>query len=233
MRILIVEDEPLVAQRLRRAVDAFFGGRARRVVHCDSLAATGAMLRVEGFDLVLLDLNLHGEDGFRLLDLTGSAAFNTIVVSAHAERALTAFDVGVLDFVAKPFSQARLALAFQRHLDSAAGPRSRKLLVRRLGEITLVDVDQIGHVRADGHYAELAMADGSTRFYDRSLDQLLAALGDGFLRVHRSYAVNLAHVLRLTVEPGGRYTIDTRYAGAIPVARSLYPAVKAALACPR
>lgn len=230
MRILIVEDEPLVAQRLQREVETFFGTGVRRVVHCDTLAGTHALLREEQFDLVLLDLNLHGEDGFKVLEMTGPAPFNTIVVSAHAERALTAFDVGVLDFVAKPFSQARLTQAFQRHLDSTAGARSRKLLVRRLGDIELVEFSAISHVRADGHYAELVMADGSTRFYDQPLDKLLESLGEGFMRVHRSHAVNLAHVVRLTVEAGGRYGLDTLYATAIPVSRSLYPAVKAALA---
>jgi two-component system response regulator LytT len=229
MRILIVEDEPLVAQRLRREASAFFGADAR-IVCCDTLADTRAVLREQQFDLVLLDLNLYGEDGFKLLDAGGPAQCNTIVVSAHAERAITAFDVGVLDFVAKPFSQARRVLAFQRHLDSAAGARSRKLLIRRLGDIELVEIDRISHVRADGHYATLALADGSTRFYDKPLDKLLETLGEGFLRVHRSHAVNLAHVLRLTVEAGGRYALDTRYATAIPVSRSLYPAVKAALA---
>jgi two-component system response regulator LytT len=230
MRILIVEDEPLVAQRLRREASTFFGVAAGSIVCCDTLADTRAVLAEQQFDLVLLDLNLYGEDGFKLLAAGGPAQCNTIVVSAHAERAITAFDVGVLDFVAKPFSQARLAQAFQRHLDSAPGARSRKLLIRRLGEIELVQFDRISHVCADGHYATLALADGSTRFYDKPLEKLLESLGDGFLRVHRSYAVNLAHVVRLTVEAGGRYALDTRFAAAIPVSRSLYPVVKAVLA---
>lgn len=230
MRILIVEDEPLVAQRLRREVGIFFGAHLQRVALCDTLADTRAILREEQFDLVLLDLNLHGEDGFKLLDTAGRASFNTIVVSAYAERALTAFDVGVLDFVAKPFSQARLVQAFQRHLDSGAAARTRKLLVRRLGDIELVEIASISHVVADGHYAEIALADGSTRFHDKPIEKLLESLGAGFLRVHRSYAVNLTHVLRLTVAPGGRYGIDTRFAKSIPVSRSLYPEVKAALA---
>jgi two-component system, LytTR family, response regulator LytT len=232
MRILIVEDEPLVAQRLRREAATFFGARVRRVVHCDTLEASVALLGEEQFDLVLLDLNLHGEDGFNLLAAAGRTPFNTIVVSAHAERALTAFDVGVLDFVAKPFSQARLAQAFQRHLDSATGMRSRKLLVRRLGDIELVDIDAISHARADGHYAELTLADGSTRFHDQPLDKLVAVLGEGFLRVHRSYAVNLAHVLRLTVGAGGRYGLDTRFATAIPVSRTRYHELRIALGAP-
>jgi len=230
MRILIIEDEPLVAQRLQREVAAFFGGKARHVAHCDTLAGSCVLMHEEHFDLVLLDLNLQGEDGFKLLDTAGPAPFNTIVVSGHVERALTAFDVGVLDFVAKPFSQARLTQAFQRHLDSAGNARTRKLLVRRLGDIELVEFSAISHVRADGHYAELMMVDGSTRFYDEPLDKLLESLGDDFMRVHRSYAVNLRHVVRLTIAAGGRYGVDTDFAKAIPVSRSLYPSVKAALA---
>ena len=69
---------------------------------------------------MLLDLDLHGDDGFRLPGATTDADMRVVVVSAHADRALQAFEVGGFDFVAKPVNAARLLLALRR-----AQPASR------------------------------------------------------------------------------------------------------------
>lgn len=66
------------------------------------------------YDAVLMDLNLEGEDGFLLLHRFCARAFHTVVLSAHGERALEAFALGVLDFVGKPLSRERLGLALDR-----------------------------------------------------------------------------------------------------------------------
>lgn len=229
MNVLIVEDEPLIAQRLMREVRMFFGERLDQLTHSDDIDDVLGALRADQVDLVLLDLNLHGDDGFRLLQLASVGAFRTIIVSAHAERALRAFDFGVLDFVAKPFSQARLQQAFQRYADSAGADKPRSLLVRKMGSIELLAIDRINHVRADGHYTQVQMCDGGAHFHDCALDKLMAILPPHFLRVHRSYAVNMHHFARLRIAAGGKYMIDTHYAADIPVSRTLYPQVRAAL----
>lgn len=229
MRVLIVEDEPLIAQRLAREVRTFFRERLQALSHGDAIEEVLASLQAGTVDLLLLDLNLHGDDGFRLLQTVGEGAFRTIVVSAHAERAVRAFDFGVLDFVAKPFSQARLVQAFQRYAASANEPRARSLLVRKMGGIELLPIDRINHICADGHYTQLQMCDGSGHFHDYSLDKLLDVLPPQFLRVHRSYAVNMQHFARLRIEAGGKYLIDTHFTTGIPVSRTLYPLVRTAL----
>ncbi|XLZ72480.1 LytTR family DNA-binding domain-containing protein [Massilia sp. SR12] len=230
MRVLIVEDEPLIAQRLAREVRAFFGEHLQGLVMGDDIDEVLATLRAGEVDLLLLDLNLHGDDGFRLLQLVGEGTFRTIVVSAHAERAVRAFDFGVLDFVAKPFSQARLLQAFQRFAENAGAARARSLLVRRMGGIELLPIDKISHIRADGHYSQVQMGDGGCHLHDSSLDRLLEVLPPHFLRVHRSYAVNMQHFVRLHIEAGGKYSIDTLFATGIPVSRTLYPIVRNSLA---
>lgn len=118
MKILIVEDEPLIAQRLLREARHYFGSRLSQLHHCDDLDDALALLDASRFDLLLLDLNVLGEDGFKILQLKHMASnenaisFQVIIISAHTERAVTAFGFGVVDFVPKPFSQERLFLAF-------------------------------------------------------------------------------------------------------------------------
>jgi two-component system, LytTR family, response regulator LytT len=230
MNVLIMEDEPLIAQRLLREVRTFFGERVDCLAVGDDIDEVLATLLAGTIDLLLLDLNLHGDDGFRLLDLLKERRLCTIVVSAHPERALQGFDFGVLDFVAKPFSQARLQQAFQRYADRNEPGAARSLPVRRMGNIELLAIDKINHLRADGHYSRVRMCDGSDHFHDRPLEKLLGTLPAHFLRVHRSYVVNMRHFARLRVEAGGKYLIDTRFVAGIPVSRSLYPAVKDMLA---
>ena len=79
-----------------------------------SLRRRNVVLAVHQVQLVLRDLDLYGDDGFRLLSATTDAEMRVVVVSAHADRALQAFEVGVLDFVAKPVNAAGLLLALGR-----------------------------------------------------------------------------------------------------------------------
>ncbi|WWW34360.1 response regulator [Stenotrophomonas rhizophila] len=69
--------------------------------------AAGDRLQRAVYDGLLLDLNLGGEDGFELLRRAVAGRYHCVVVSAHRERALQAFEHGVLDFVPKPFSRER------------------------------------------------------------------------------------------------------------------------------
>ena len=84
-------------------------------------------------DLLLLDLNLHGKSGFLALENAVAGSFQTIIVSAYADQAITAYEYGVLDFVNKPFSRARLEKALNRFLNSDYIPvnQTRYLSIRK------------------------------------------------------------------------------------------------------
>ena len=95
MRILIIEDEPLIRERLLRMCGELAGGLARFDAVPD-LNLAGDRLQRNLYDGLLLDLNLGGEDGFELLRQAVSGRYHCVVVSAHRERALQAFEHGVL-----------------------------------------------------------------------------------------------------------------------------------------
>ncbi|MEO1370054.1 MAG: response regulator, partial [Acidobacteriota bacterium] len=103
---MIVEDEALVARRLRRLlVDILGADRVEILWSPDLPDARRRLADGTRIDALFLDLNLNGRDGFDLLSEAVAGRFETIVVSAHAERAIEAFEYGVLDFIAKPFGQ--------------------------------------------------------------------------------------------------------------------------------
>ena len=233
MRVLIVEDEPLVRQRLLRLCAEHAGPRAR----FDSAVTyeqASERLQASVYDGLLLDLNLEGEDGFALLREAVAGAFHTIVVSAHQDRALEAFELGVLDFVAKPFSRARLGQALERLLDVGRyrGGAARFLGVWRVHGVAVVELAQVLWIRADGEHSEVRLLSGRSELHDKSLLRLSAILPPGFVRCHRSYLVNLTHVATLNVATGSRYTITLRDGSQLPVGRTQVGALRELMGAP-
>ena len=230
MRILIVEDEPVVARRLERLLQEEAGAEISRLTVLRTLAAAQAHLAEASVDVVFLDLNLNGRDGFDLLRETVAGAFHTVVVSAHTDRALDAFEIGVLDFVGKPFDAERLRTTLERIRGvRRAEHAATALAIRAPGRIDLVPVAEVAYVQAAGAYAELVLRDGSRRVHDKSLDQLLAVLPPTFERVHRSFLIRLDEVVRLRTREGSRYAAVLASGEEIPVGRTRYKALKARL----
>jgi two-component system response regulator LytT len=229
MRIAIVEDEPPVARRLARALRRILPDRADGADGADviedlrilpTLAAALEQVRSEPLDLVFLDLDLHGRSGFELLAEASAARFQTIVVSAHDEQAIRAFDHGVVDFVTKPWTDERLQLAVERALGRATAPRSAaRLAVRIAGRVELVELERVLAIRGADDYAELVLDDQSTRLSEKTLAGLERVLPARFLRVHRSWIVNLDRVTSWGTAPGGRANLDVGGA-TVPIGRS-------------
>lgn len=231
MRVLIVEDEPLVRQRLLRLCAELAGTRARLDAVAE-LESAGDRLQRSVYDGLLLDLNLGGEDGFELLRRAVAGRYHCVVVSAHRERALQAFEHGVLDFVPKPFSRERLGLALDRLLDAGryrAGS-ARYLGIWRAQGTALVELADVLWIRADGDYSELRLLDGRSELHDKSLAALTAVLPPDFVRCHRSYLVNLRHVRTLHAGSGSRYWLVLTGGAELPVGRAHVAALRRELA---
>lgn len=221
MRIAIVEDEAVVARRLERMVRDIVGLQST-IDLAPSLPAAMELVRGRAVDLLFLDLNLNGRDGFHLLEEAAAAPFQTVVVSAHHEQALRAFEYGVTDFVAKPWNEERLRLAIDRVTgrESGARGRARRLVVRRGRETRSISVEQIVFVRGADDYAEIHLDDGTTHLHEKSLTALEALLPNGFARVHRSYIANLARARAMRTAPGGKMELLLADGTALPVGRA-------------
>ena len=219
MRILIVEDEPLASRRLARLCREILGPGAPEPRICADLQEAREALSTRTLDLVLLDLNLSGEDGFRLLTHAAAGSFHTIVVSANADQALRAFEWGVLDFVAKPYTRERLARALER-VKAPSSPSLEALAVRRIGCVELVPLASLAYIQGAGDYTELVSREGRTDLCDKGLDRLEALLSPKFLRIHRSYLVPLADIVRLWSFEGSRVEVELKGGLRLPVGRS-------------
>ena len=193
MKIAIVEDEAVVARRLERMVRDIVGLQASIDVAPSLSAARTLMTRP--VDLLFLDLNLNGSDGFQLLEEAAASPFQTVVVSAHLDQALRAFDYGVADFVAKPWTAERLRTAVERATaERVPNGRARCVVVRKGRELRTIRVDDIVFIRGADDYSELHLADESVHLHEKSLTALESLLPATFARVHRSYIANLDRV---------------------------------------
>lgn len=190
MNILIVEDENTVAARLERLTREILGDTIDRLKQVHSLDDADDYLSDNIVDLLFLDLNLGGRDGFDLLKKAVAGSFHTIIVSAYAEKAIEAFEYGVLDFVAKPFTRQRLEKALDRFNTPYRQQETKFLAVKRLGIIESVDLAEVCFFKGANNYSELFVRSGEELLHDKSLNRLEQLLPAHFLRVHKSYIVN-------------------------------------------
>jgi two-component system, LytTR family, response regulator LytT len=224
MKVLIVEDEPLIAQRLERFCREILGEKLESIRVATLFSEASARLDESPIDLLLLDLNLHGRDGMELLQASVAGSFHTIIVSANIEQALRAFEFGVIDFVPKPFSKERLAQALARvtERDGSGAGTAKFLAIKKYGKVELVPIDRVVYLEGAGAYAELILDDGKRELHDKTLEKLHALLPPGFERIHKSFVVRWSAVKALHAQEGSHYEAELRTGLRLPVGRTRY-----------
>lgn len=228
MRILIVEDESRIAKRIEGMTRDIFGDRLQSLKRIDTLQEALRFIEANPLDLVFLDLNLNGNNGFELLGTAVSKSFHTIIISAYKNQAITAFEYGVLDFVPKPFNQDRLAQAIKRITTKtlAENKKTKFLAIRKKGRVVLVSVEDVLYIKGAGSYTELFLSGGRKELHGKSLEKLEQLLSTSFERIHKSYLVKLAEIDKITVASGSKYMAELRNGESIPIGRTKYKDLK-------
>ena len=228
MKILIIEDEPAIARRTQRLSQAILGEQIQQIHICNSVESGLAYLAEQEIDFLLLDLNLHGADGFSILEQMVAAPFHTIIISAYKEKAITAFEYGVLDFVPKPFDQNRLAKAFQRaqKTSTTSSTETKFLAIQKKGRYQMMTIENLLYIKGAGIYAELFFKDGGKEIHNKNLDKLSQLLPPYFDRIHKSYIINNQEIEELLVEAGSKYTLVLKGNIHVPISRSKYKSLR-------
>jgi len=208
MKVLLVDDEPLARENLRVLLAA--DAEVEVVGECAGTEAVAAVVRLRP-DILFLDVQMPELDGFALLDLIGTEAIPAAVfVTAFDRYALQAFEAQALDYLLKPFTDARFHAALGRakarvqaqrqSVLTQAGlvreqPRYRsRFLIPGRDKSVVVEAAEIDFVRAADYYVELQCG-GVSHLLRESLDAMERQLDpEQFVRVHRGAIVNLARV---------------------------------------
>lgn len=227
MRILIVEDEPVSARLLETELRERLSARIESIQFERSFTGSQCHIWEHPIDLLFLDLDLRGEDGFQLLREAAAGTFETVVVSANTHRAVEAFQYGVLDFIPKPLDADRLSLALARY-ESKSRQRStmKYLAAAENGIVRIVPLDKVRYIQADMKNSLIAITDGTKVAYHRSLKQLEDVLPDRFVRVHKSYIVARDLIQGVRDIPGRNHELILRDGTAIPLSRTTALALK-------
>lgn len=209
LRVLVVDDERPALDELAYLLSQ--DDRVGEVITCDSATQGLVTLQAEEVDAVFLDIQMPGLSGIELAQvLTRFRKPPAIVfVTAHDAHAVDAFELRAVDYVLKPVRADRLAEAVRRVVEGgadAATGQDLEVPVERGGVTRIVRRSEITHVEAQGDYARLHTAEGS-HLLRVPLTQLESEWGPaGFVRIHRSLLVALAHVTELRMD-GGRCSV--------------------------
>ena len=227
MNILIIEDESRIARRIERMIRSILAKEISSLQMCDSLEEGLKFIAANKIDLLFLDLNLNGKDGFDVLETVVAESFHTIIISAYKDRAIKAFEYGVLDFVPKPFDEDRLAKACRRITSKEeASTNIKYLAIKKRGKQSLIKVEDIIYIKGAGIYTELFLQDGTKEIHNKSLESLSTLLPDSFERIHKSYLVQMKNAQQIIIEPGSKYSLEISNREQLPIGRTRYKNLK-------
>lgn len=230
---LIADDEPIARAGLRAMLGAFAW------VECVGEAANGpaAVEAIERLrpELLFLDVQMPGLLGTEVLARVTHQPY-VVFTTAHAEHAVSAFALGALDYLLKPFGPTRLAATMERVRAAIGEPAAHpalerlgdafgqgpitRLFVRAGSALVPVAVDGVSWFAADGDYV-VAHVERARHMLHLSLNRLEARLDPRrFLRIHRTHIVNLDRVVRFRRDARGGLAAEMADGTRLPVSRA-------------
>jgi DNA-binding LytR/AlgR family response regulator len=238
IKVLIVDDEKPARRDLTRILGKIEGFEKSGEAG-DGIRAL-EMIRGGDHDIVLLDIQMPGLDGFQVLgrlEESGGAP-PVIFVTAYDQYAIRAFDVHAVDYILKPVDEDRLREALARaagrvrgaaprqdldELLRSVGALAQRVPVRRGSGVVMVDVQEILYARVADGEVMIVTDDLEGMSSRRSLDELQAELPAGmFMRVHRAYLANVYRIREIIPWENNSYRVRMGSDGGpvIPVSRA-------------
>ena len=203
IRTIVVDDEPLARSNL--TVLLRLDPEVEFVAECGSGKEALAEIRKRKPDLVFLDVQMPECDGFDVVEQLGKDLPHAVVfVTAYDQYALKAFEAGAIDYLLKPFDNARfgraLCRAKERVTQSQEFPgKADRFVIKGAGQITFVKISDIDWIEAADYYACLHVRT-KTHLLRRRMSELERELDQtAFCRIHRSTIVNLNRIRGLEV----------------------------------
>jgi two-component system LytT family response regulator len=242
IRTILIDDEPLARDVVKHYLNSF--SEVEVVAECcDGFEGIKA-IALHQPDFIFLDIQMPKISGFEMLELVEKHPA-VIFTTAFDEYAIKAFEVNAVDYLLKPIEQGRFEQAMQKLpqrlnqadaatqelLDIAAlsPAQQNRVVVKKNGVIKIIAVSDIHYLEADDDYVKLSTTDGlyhknkTMNFFERTLE------AGQFIRIHRSYIINLAQVTRIELKEKDSYVVLLKSDIWLPVSKTGYVKLKAAL----
>ncbi len=226
-KAIIIEDEKSSARLLRSMLGDLFSDI--EVVEINHTVKAGVeSINTQKPDLVFLDINVGTDSGFEVLKRTNTDQYEVIIITAHKEYAISAIQNSAAYFILKPFDYDELKEAVGRakkqlELKSTASSQNA---AKKLGKVSVgtpdgvvfINIQDLVYIEACSSYSEFNMKDGKKHVASKSLVYYEDLLNEyTFFRVHKSFIVNLSHIIKYERGKGGSLIMGNN--DRVPVAR--------------
>ncbi|WP_129713658.1 LytTR family DNA-binding domain-containing protein [Pedobacter sp. SYP-B3415] len=241
IRTILIDDEPLARDIVKYYLSSH--PEVEVVAECaDGFEGLKAIARHQP-DLIFLDVQMPKISGFEMLELVDNKPA-VIFTTAFDEYAIKAFEVNAVDYLLKPIEQERFELAMKKIpaklnqnqeteelLEAAARSpmQNSRVVVKKDGAIKIIPVADIHYLEADDDYVKLSTTEGvfhknkTMSFFEQILD------ASQFIRIHRSYIINLAQVTKIELKEKDSYIVLLKTDIWLPVSKTGYAKLKSAL----
>jgi two-component system, LytTR family, response regulator len=216
IKTIIIEDNYKSSELLESHIANLFNDL--KVVGCaENIDDALKLIYNEKPDLIFLDINLNTECGFDILNKTNTDEFEIIITTSYSDYAIQAIKNSAIDFILKPYeieelksavNKAKKKIALKRSVLNVTNTINDKLIDRifisTINELIFIKIDEIIFVEGDSSYSEFNMIDGSKVVSSKRLaiyEELLK--NHLFVRVHKSYLVNLKYIKKYQRGRGG------------------------------
>ena len=130
----------------------------------------------------------------------------------------------MIDFIPKPFDESRLKLAISRFQNAQEKQEisTKYLSIRKANQISVIDISKIIYLKAAGVYVEAYLENGKSEFLDKSMDRVMQIIPARFMRIHRSYIVDIKRLEGYRHAGGGNYEVILKNETTLPLSRQKY-----------
>ncbi|AMP99462.1 LytR family transcriptional regulator [Pedobacter cryoconitis] len=238
---ILIDDEPLARDIVKHYLSDF--PEIEIVAECnDGFEGLKAIAAFRP-DFIFLDIQMPKINGFEMLELVEHPPA-VIFTTAFDEFAIKAFEVNAVDYLLKPIEQERFVQAMQRlpaklkqpeltqdllETASLSPSQHHRVVVKNNGVIKIIAVADIHYLEADDDHVKLSTTEGifyknkTMSFFEKTLDS------EQFIRIHRSYLINLAQVTKIELKEKDSYIVLLKSDIWLPVSKTGYVKLKAAL----
>lgn len=241
IRTILIDDEPLAREVIRHYLQDY--PNIEVIAECsDGFEGIKSITQLQP-DFIFLDIQMPKISGFEMLELVEQHPA-IIFTTAFDEYAIKAFEVNAVDYLLKPIEKSRFDLAMQKLPAKLRGESSardlletsalipahqNRVVVKNNGVIKILPVEEIHYLEADDDYVKLSTKEGvfhknkTMGFFEQTLD------AGQFIRIHRSYMINLAQVTRIELKEKDSYIVLLKSEIWLPVSKTGYVKLKGAL----
>jgi two-component system, LytTR family, response regulator len=242
LRALIIDDEPLARQIVKEYLEKY--AEIEVIGECgDGFDGVKKITELKP-DLIFLDIQMPKINGFEMLELLDEIPA-VIFTTAFEEFALKAFDINALDYLLKPFSEERFAKAIQKWqltLKNESGnnqkiselientpitsSQSNRIVIKLNGKIKIIPVAELNYIEASSDFVKIYTKEGmflkskTMNYFENCLDSTK------FVRVHRSYILNIEQVTRLEQYEKDNYIAILKDNQKVPISKTGYQKLK-------